>query len=361
MRRLAIDPAQAALEVAEFGQRMAQAAAGLSGIELHPDGCTPRDEVQRSGKTVLWRYRAAARAARAAPLLICYALVNRPTMMDLQPDRSLVRGLLARSLDVWLVDWGYPDAGDGDRALADYADADLGRCIERVRRETGGAVNLLGVCQGGTLSLCHAALHPDRVANLITMVTPVDFHTPDNLLSKWVRQVDIERMVEVLGNVPGALLNATFQALMPFRLTVHKYAGLADIAGDREALANFLRMERWIHDSPDQAGRAFAEFVRWFFQENRLLRGRLELGGRTVDLRQIRCPILNVYARRDHLVPPAASRALAGLTGSRDYSEYEFDGGHIGIYVSQRAQELLPRTIAQWLQARPATGGPAIG
>jgi polyhydroxyalkanoate synthase len=361
MSRLAIDPAQAAIEVAEFGRRMAQAAAGLSGFELHPEGCTPRDEMLRSGMTVLWRYRASAPAASAAPLLICYALVNRPTMMDLQPDRSLVRGLLARGLDVWLVDWGYPDADDRDRALADYADTELGRCIERVRRESAGPVNLLGVCQGGTLSLCHAALHPDRVANLVTMVTPVDFQTPDNLLSKWVRRVDVERMVQVLGNVPGALMNATFQALMPFRLTVHKYAGLADMAGDREALANFLRMERWIHDSPDQAGRAFAEFVRWFFQENRLLRGGLELGGRAVDLRRIRCPILNVYARRDHLVPPAASRVLAGLTGSRDYSEFEFDGGHIGIYVSLRAQELLPRTIAHWLEARTVTSGAAIG
>ena len=51
-------------------------------------------------------------------------------------------------------------------------------------------------------------------------------------------------------------------------------------------------------------------------------------------------------------MPPSASRPLAGLTGSRDYSPFEFDGGHIGIYVSRSAQELLPRTIAQWLQSR---------
>ncbi|MGQ0430262.1 MAG: class III poly(R)-hydroxyalkanoic acid synthase subunit PhaC [Gammaproteobacteria bacterium] len=362
MTRLAIDPARAALEVAEFGQRMTQAAAGLAGLDLRAEGCTPRDEVLRLGTTVLWRYRAIAPATRAAPLLICYALVNRPTMLDLQPDRSLIRGLLAHGIDVWLVEWGYPDAGDRDRSLEDYADRQLGACIERLRRESGGgAVNLLGVCQGGTLSLCHAALHPERVLNLITMVTPVDFQTPDNLLSKWVRRVDVERMVAVLGNVPGTLLNATFLSLMPFRLTVHKYAGLADIAADREALADFLRMERWIHDSPDQAGRAFAEFVRWFFQENRLVRGGLQLGGQPVDLRRIRCPLLNVFATRDHLVPPSASRPLGHLTGSRDYSEFEFDGGHIGIYVSRRAQELLPKTIAQWLQARPVTTAAGIG
>jgi polyhydroxyalkanoate synthase len=362
MTRLAIDPARAALEMAEFGQRMARAGALVASLDLRPEDGAPRDEALRLGKTVLWHYRAQAPAAQVAPLVICYALVNRPTMMDVQPDRSLIRGLLARGLDVWLVDWGYPDAGDRRLSLDDYVNRQLGACIDQVRRMSGaGAINLLGVCQGGTLSLCHAALHPGRVQNLITMVTPVDFHTPDNLLSKWVRRLDVERMVEVLGNVPGSLLNATFLSLMPFRLTAQKYAGLADIADDRAALSNFLRMERWIHDSPDQAGRAFAEFVRGFFQENRLVRGGLAIGGNVVDLKRIRCPVLNVFATRDHLVPPSASRPLAGLTGSADYSEFEFDGGHIGIYVSRRAQELLPGKVAQWLVEHTATPAPVIG
>jgi polyhydroxyalkanoate synthase len=193
-------------------------------------------------------------------------------------------------------------------------------------------------------------MFPGRVRNLVTMVTPVDFQTEDNLLSRWAQGLDAERLVAVLGNVPGELLNATFLALMPLRLTVRKYAGLADIADDPEALANFLRMERWIHDSPDQAGAAFAEFVRQFFQKNRLVRGGLSIGGVPVDLRRIDCPLLNIYATQDHLVPPSASRPLAGLTGSRDYTAFEFDGGHIGIYVSRSAQELLPRTIVQWLE-----------
>jgi polyhydroxyalkanoate synthase len=273
--------------------------------------------------------------------------------MDLQPDRSLIRGLLARGLDVYLIDWGYPDRGDSRLSLDDYVNRYLGACIGEVRRAHGGGpVNLLGVCQGGTLSICHTALHPANVRNLITMVTPVDFQTPDNLLSKWVRKVDVDRMVEVLGNVPGELLNAAFVSLMPLKLTARKYAGLADIAGDRGALANFLRMERWIHDSPDQAGAAFREFIGSFFRENRLVRGGLEIGGRPVDPRRIACPVLNIYALQDHLVPPSASRPLAGLTGSADYTPFEFDGGHIGIYVSRSAQELLPDTIAQWLAAR---------
>jgi polyhydroxyalkanoate synthase len=351
--RLALDPAQAGAEVAEFTRRMALAARELGSIDLEPEGCSARAEVFRQDKTVLWRYRPTAADAGLAPLVICYALVNRPYMMDLQPDRSLIRGLLARGIDVHLVDWGYPAREDSHLSLDDYVNRHLGACIDHVRSACGvPAVNLLGVCQGGTLSLCHAALHPERVRNLITMVTPVDFHTEENLLSKWVRRLDVERMVDVLGNVPGELLNAAFISLMPLRLTALKYAGLADIAEDRAALENFLRMERWIHDSPDQAGTAFREFVRGFFQENRLVRGGLEIGGQSVDLGRIACPILNVYALKDHLVPPSASRPLARLTASADYTSFEFDGGHIGIYVSRSAQELLPGAIAQWLAGR---------
>lgn len=353
MTRLALDPIRVAAEAAEFAGRLALAAQQLATMDVRPEGCSARSEVYRDGKTVLWRYARTAPDAGLAPLVICYALVNRPYMLDLQPDRSLIRGLLARGLDVYLVDWGYPDRDDSRLSLDDYVNRYLGGCIDHVRGAHGiPSVNLLGVCQGGTLSICHAALHPARVRNLVTMVTPVDFHTDDNLLAKWARKLDVDRLVDTFGNVPGELLNAAFVALMPLRLTAGKYAGLADIAGDRDALENFLRMERWIQDSPDQAGTAFRQFVHGFFQENRLVRGGLEIDGRAVDPRRIACPVLNIFASQDHLVPPSASRPLGGLVASADYTTFEFDGGHIGIYVSRSAQELLPRTIAQWLEVR---------
>ncbi len=353
MNRLAIDAVEAAGEIADFSRRMAAGAHALATLEAPAEGCSDRDAVHHEDRVVLYRYRPLAASAGLPPLLICYALVNRPYMMDLQPERSLIRGLLMRGLDVYLVDWGYPGQADRFLELDDYVNRYLGNCIAHIRQTIGvPAVNLLGVCQGGTLALCHAALHPEAVRNLVTMVTPVDFHTPENLLSKWVRGVDVDRMVEVFGNIPGELLNATFLSLMPLRLTSQKYAGIADIADDPAALGNFLRMEKWISDSPDQAGAAFAQFVRWFFQENRLVLGGLVLGGRRVDLRLVDCPVLNIHASQDHLVPPSATLPLRGLVGSRDYTGFEFDGGHIGIYVSARAQELLPRTIAEWLEKR---------
>ena len=246
------------------------------------------------------------------PLLIVYALVNRPYMMDLQEDRSLIRGLLAEGLDVYLIDWGYPDGADRFTTLADYIDDYIAGCVDQIlsthRLER---LNMLGVCQGGVFSLCFSALHPQRVRNLITMVTPVDFHTPADLLSKWVSKIDVAAWVGD-GNVSGDALNQLFLSLMPFRLTHQKYVDLLAGSPDRARIENFMRVEQWIFDSPDQAGAAFREFVVWFYQENRL--AQKPAGNRRPQGRfaRLRLPMLNLIGKRDHLVPPAASAALDG-------------------------------------------------
>jgi polyhydroxyalkanoate synthase len=326
--------------------------AALSAARHCAPGCSEKEEIWRSGKLRLYRYRSLPQVASAVPLLIVYALVNRPYMMDLEPDRSLIRGLLSRGLDVYLIDWGYPDGADRFTTLADYLEGQLAGCVEQILKLRGlDALNLLGVCQGGVFSLCYAALHPERVRNLITMVTPVDFHTSADLLSKWARKIDVEAFVGQ-ANVSGDVLNQLFLALMPFRLSQQKYVELLRGEPDRARIENFMRVERWIYDSPDQAGAAFREFVVWFYQQNRLVRGGLEIGGRRVDLRNLELPILNLIGARDHLVPPASSAALRGLVRSSDFTTLELDLGHIGMYVSARAQRQVPPAIGDWLAAR---------
>ncbi len=325
----------------------ALAAAGQCAV-----GCSAKDLVWQSGKLKLYRYRPIARPSGQAPLLIVYALINRPYMLDLQPDRSLVRGLLSAGLDLYLIDWGYPDGADRFTSLADYIDDYLAGCVNHIlRAHRLAALNVLGVCQGGVLSLCYTALYPRLVRNLITMVTPVDFQTSADLLSKWVSRIDLQRWLGD-GNVSGDALNQVFLSLMPFRLTQQKYVQLLTGPPDRERLENFMRVEQWIFDSPDQAGCAFREFVQWCYQENRLLHGRLQIAGRKVDLRAIAQPVLNLIGKRDHLVPPDASAALRGRLGGGDYTALEFDLGHIGMYISARAQREVPPAIATWLAAR---------
>jgi polyhydroxyalkanoate synthase subunit PhaC len=357
MSEFRIDPEEARREAEAFARRWTQALGALASAAPVDIGTAAKQAIHREDKVVLYRYEPVASAKPApavrTPVLICYALVNRPYMMDLQEDRSLIRNLLQLGLDVYLIDWGYPDGADRYLELEDYVAGYLDHCVSAVAKHAGtGQVNLLGVCQGGTLSLCYASLYPQRVRNLITMVTPVDFRTADNLLMKWAQHLDVDALVDASGNVPGELLNLAFMALMPFRLTSQKYVGLLEQIDDARALANFMRMEHWIFDSPDQPGSLFRQFVTEIVRENRLKNGTLQIGGRTVDLRSVCMPLLNIYANEDHLVPPSASIPMKELVGSKDYTALAFAGGHIGIYVSGAAQRTVPPAIADWLRAR---------
>ncbi|HEY1314027.1 MAG TPA: class III poly(R)-hydroxyalkanoic acid synthase subunit PhaC [Steroidobacteraceae bacterium] len=315
-------------------------------------GSSEKTRVYAEHKVQLYRYAPLARSAKLPPLLICYAMVNRPYMLDLQPDRSLIRELLFLGIDVYLIDWGYPDGADRFTPLEEYICGYLGRCVEFILKQNRiRALNLLGVCQGGTMSLCYSALEPERIANLITMVSPVDFKTPENLLSKWAQHIDVDLLTQS-GNVSGEFLNLVYLALMPFRLTQQKYVNLLQMQGDRAQLENFMRMEKWIFDSPDQPARAFREFLQWFFQENRLVRDALTLDSRPVRLKNVTCPVLNIYAANDHLVPPSASIPLGAHVGSEDYEALRVDVGHIGMYVSGKARKSVPANIARWLGER---------
>ena len=347
------DPQVAMRELVDFSSKFAAGIPALqaaSGVEI---GCSDKEAVFRDDKITLYRYKPIAKPAGVTPLLISYALVNRPYMMDLQSDRSLIRRLLEQGLDIYLIDWGYPNGADRFLDLDDYINGFLHNCVQHVLDEHRiESTNVLGVCQGGTFSLCYTALHPERVKNLVTMVTPVDFRTPENLLSKWAQDMDVDAVVDSGGNVSGEMLNVAYVSLMPFRLMQQKYVSLVDILKDPRQVENFMRMEKWIFDSPDQSGDAFRQFTKWFFQENRLVKGTVELGGQKVDLKKITQPVLNVYGRQDHLVPPSASIPMERYIGSKDYTAFEMDVGHIGMYVSGKSQKQLPETVAQWLKAR---------
>ena len=353
MGPLKLDAAGVFAEAQKFQKKLTAGMKVLGTLDDVQFGVTPKEEVYREDKLVVYRFRGDRKPTAKTPTLIVYALVNRPYMVDLQEDKSLVRNLLAQGEDIYLIDWGYPDRADRWLTLDDYINGYIRRSVDAVARHAGvKKINVLGICQGGAFSLCFSAIHPQKVKNLITMVTPVDFHTPDNMLSNWTRNMDADLFVDTIGNVPADLMNWCYLTLKPMRLLQQKYVGMVDILDDKVELENFLRMEKWIFDSPDQAGEAFRQFIRDFYQDNKLVKGGLEIGGRKVDLKRITCPVLNIYAEQDHLVPPSASRPMGKLVGTRDYTELAFKGGHIGIYVSGRSQREVPPAIHHWLQAR---------
>ena len=351
-----IRPDKLTQEMLDYSRKLGQGMENLLNADKIDTGVSPKYPVYSEDKLVLYRYETPTGVQpRLVPLLIVYALVNRPYMTDIQEDRSTIKGLLATGQDVYLIDWGYPDQADRAITLDDYINGYIDRCVDHIREAHGvEKINILGICQGGAFSLMYTSMHQDKVNNLVTMVTPVDFKTPDNLLSAWVQHVDIDLAVDTMGNIPGELLNWTFLSLKPFSLTGQKYINMVDLLDDQEKVKNFLRMEKWIFDSPDQAGETFRQFIKDFYQNNGFLNGGVMLGDHEVNLKDVTCPVLNIFALQDHLVPPDASKALKGLTGSSDYTELAFPGGHIGIYVSGKAQKEVTPAIGKWLNERSA-------
>jgi polyhydroxyalkanoate synthase len=316
---------------------------------------SPKDLVLQEDSISLYHFHPQTQIKCPVPLLITYALVNRETMMDLEEGRSLIRNLLDLGLDIYIITWGYPSRTDRYVTLDDYIDMYMDDCVEHVRKETGSdTVNLMGVCQGGTFSTIYSALYPEKIRNLIAMVTPIDFHTDDGLLNIWARNMDADLMVDALGNIPGDLMNLGFLMLKPYQLMVDKYIGLVEGAKCPRVVESFLRMEKWIFDSPDQAGEAFRKFINEMYKKNSLIKGELEIGGKKVDLKKIDMPVMNVYAEQDHLVPPSSSVDFGKYISSKDYTSKSFPVGHIGMYVSSKSQKDLAPLIADWLIKRSA-------
>lgn len=340
----------------EFNSKLMKGAELLTEIEEIDVGTAAKQLIYEEDKLKLYRYKAETDKACGVPVLVVYALVNRPYMLDIQPDRSFIRNLLKLGLDVYIIDWGYPTQSDRYLNMDDYINGYIDNCVEAVRKSAKSEkVSLMGVCQGGTFSAIYSALHPEKVQNLITLVAPFDFSTNDGLLFNWSKTMDVDALVDAYGVVPGNILNDGFLMLMPFNLNIKKYIDMLDVMEDKEKLLNFLRMEKWIFDSPGQAGECLRQFVKDCYQGNKLIKGKLKLGAKTVDLGKITMPILNIYASADHLVPPAATKPFNDLVGSEDKTLYEFQGGHIGVFVGSRSQKELAPAIAKWLIQRDAS------
>jgi polyhydroxyalkanoate synthase len=324
---------------------------------------TPKDEVWRQDKVVLYRYRPLADTKVRTPVLITYGLIGRYTMADLQEDRSLVRNLLKLGVDLYVVDWGNPSRADRWLTIDDYVDDYVAGAVDAIRDRAGvDKVNLLGICEGGVFALCYAALYPDTVKNLVLTITPVDFHGDQvenrlghGFINLWTRSLDpedIDRLIEAHGNLPGEFMGSVFSLMTPMRTLMKYNFDMLEVMDDQKKFLNFLRMEKWIADRPHHPGEAAKQWLKDLYQDNKLVRGEFELGGRKVDLRNITMPVLNVFARDDHIIPPATSQALRICVGSRDYDELPLPGGHVGVFVGGKSQGLLGSGIAGWLGDR---------
>jgi polyhydroxyalkanoate synthase subunit PhaC len=316
---------------------------------------SPYEVVYEEDRVKLKHYNPITEIQFKTPLLIVYALINRETMLDLQPGRSVVQSLLSAGIDLYMVDWGYPKRKDKFLTIDDHVNGYMDNIVDFIRkRHQVPQIHLMGICMGGTFCVMYSALHPEKVKNLITTVTPTNFETDQGLLHIWMRDLDVDRMMDTFGNMPGDLMNYAFLLLNPARLMIDKYVGFYENMDNRTFVENFIRMEKWIFDSPDVPGETFRQFVKDCYQKNLLIQNKMEVGGRRVDLKKITMPLLNFYGQFDHLVPPGACDLLSKKVGSREVEDVCLETGHIGIYVSSKCQREFAPKIIRWLKERDA-------
>ncbi|QHI72816.1 class III poly(R)-hydroxyalkanoic acid synthase subunit PhaC [Aminipila terrae] len=325
----------------------------LMDVDDEGSDCTPKELVYEEDKMKLYHYKPLTKNTCKVPTLIVYALVNRQYMMDIQQDKSVIKNLLEQGLDLYIIDWGYPAPEDRYLTMEDYIEGYIHNTVDFIcKANKVEKINIMGVCQGGTFSTIYSALHPDKIKNLVTMVAPIDFDTEEGLLFKWGKNLNIDSMVDAYGVIPGDVMNAGFVILKPFQLMLDKYITVLDNLDDSKQMSDFFRMEKWIFDSPGQAGETIRQFVNDLYKENKLVKGELMIGEKQVNLKNINMPLLNIYAEYDHLVPPSASKPLNDHIGSSDKEMVSFPVGHIGMYVSSKSQKEMAGKIAKWIMER---------
>ena len=318
-------------------------------------GATPSEVVYEEDRLKLLHYKTDVPRRYKTPLVLIFALVNRPYILDLKPGKSVIEHFVQRGFDTYLVDWGVPTDADRHLTLDDYINGYIPNVLDYLRERTGSAdANVLGYCMGGTMSAMYTALHPQTVRNLILMAAGIDFGTRDGLLQLWTgpEVFDVDGFIEAFGNAPPWFLQTAFLMLKPVANLVEKPLGLLERLESDEAVDEYFTMESWLNDNIPVPGEVFREFVKYLYQQNRLIKGTMPVGKHTIDLKKITCPVLNLMAQRDDLVPCSQSAVFNDLVSSTDRKTIQFPAGHIGLAVGSKAQRELWPQVCDWLAAR---------
>jgi polyhydroxyalkanoate synthase len=321
-------------------------------------GTTPHDVVFERAPIKLIRYRRDTPATQAEPVLFCYALINRPYILDLLPGKSVVGRYLERGFDVYMIDWGIPSDADRGLSLETYvcqflADA-VAFILEQHHRKD---LHLLGYCMGGTMSALFAAMNPEPIKSLTLLAAPIGFDKQESLLQLWTdpQHFDVDSFINTHGNCPAWFLQSCFLWMKPIQNFVEKTTALFEQMDDLEMVAHYFAMERWINDNVPVAGETFRDFVKKLYQRNELVRGQLHLGDRRVDLRQITCPLLLLTATKDHLVAPSSTEAIRPYVASQDVRSMSIEAGHVGLVVGGQAHRKVWPESTRWLAERSTT------
>ena len=320
-----------------------------------PRPVTPYQMIYEAGKVRLRHYPAAG-GPHATPLLMVYALLKRPFLLDLQSGHSVVETFTRQGFELYFVDWLPPAQAESWRGFAAYASDDLARAVHTVQGRTGvERVSLFGYSLGGLLTAIYAALYPGQVKTLITLSLPVDLGVPEMALStllprRYPETVDL--ITAIYGNYPDWLLKIGLGSVVLLQQRLDKYVALQRNGELEDYIRVGARFHRWLQSDVPLAGQLARELTRDLLQKNLFAHSRLTVSGKAVNLKAITCPVLNIVGRYDDLIPPASSLPFAELVGSTDKRTLLFPASHIGTVVGSAAHKKLWPWVGEWLAER---------
>jgi poly[(R)-3-hydroxyalkanoate] polymerase subunit PhaC len=320
---------------------------------------TPKQPIWTLNKAKLYHYTPVVSAEKRhkIPLLLVFAIMNRPHVLDLRPGHSFVEYMLKHGYDVYLMDWGAPGCEDKNLKFDDYALEYLPRAIRKLKSYAGvEEFSMLGWCLGALISTIYAALRPDDgLKNLILLTAPLDFS--DQKAGGFIRwtsdqSFNADKIIDTFGNMPGEMIDYGAKALKPVENYIGNYLNLWDNIRNPKVVESWHAMNTWVTDNIDMAGAAYRQLINEFYKENRLMNGTLTIRGEHVNLHNLRASLLNVIAERDHITPPCQSEAVMEKVGSTDKELFHIHGGHIGIMAGSGAEKHTWPHIDAWLAPR---------
>ena len=320
-------------------------------------GQTPKEVVWAKNKARLYRYEPSAEKKHPVPILMIYALINKPYVLDLMPSNSLIEYLTSKGFDVYLLDWGVPGDEDADLSFEDYVLDYVRPATKKVlRKSKAEGYTLFGYCMGGTMAAMYAALFPsDLLKNLVLLTAPIDF-APEKtgLLGLWTdeKHLDPDLLLESFGNVPSELIDNAMRMLKPVSNYVGTYAAMWESILEEKPVETWKAMNKWANDGTPFPGAAFRSWIGDFYQKNKLVKGEIELRGHKVDLSNIACPLLNIAGAKDHICPFPQTEPLTDLVSSEDKELFVLDAGHVGLLTGRGAKKELWPKLSSWLEER---------
>ena len=324
-----------------------------------PIAQTPKEVVWTLNKAKLYRYvpMLPEEKLHPVPLLLVFALMNRPYILDLRPGHSFVEFMLQHGYDVYLLDWGAPGIEDKNLKFDDYTLEYMPRAIRRMKEVSGATeFSLLGWCIGAILTTIYAALRPDDgLRNLILLTAPLDFSNKESItFARWVdeRYFDVDKVLGMFGNMPPEMIEYGAKALKPVENYIGNYLRLWDNLDNPQVIDAWHAMNTWVTDNISLAGGVFRQLVVDLYRNDRLMQGTLTIRGEKVDLSQLRAKLLTVIAEADHITPPCQSESILTKVGSTDKTALRIPGGHIGIMAGSGASKRTWPQIDGWLAQR---------